>query len=118
MIVITMSLRHVDRDRGSRGLDPEPSGERPCVRVWLRRGMPSFAVVGNNGGRHQKARQDPRALVIADGEASGDMRQGNIGNRRIKQLHKGCEGDGDGDDPRIYRRPFAGRPGKRIRGSC
>src|SRR5713226_4662567 len=41
------------------------------------------------------------------------MRQRNIRNSRVEQLHKGCQRDRDGDDPRIYRRPFGGRARER-----
>src|SRR5712692_7631694 len=41
------------------------------------------------------------------------MRQRNIRDSRVEQLHKGCQRDGDGDDPRIYRRPFGGRARER-----
>src|SRR6266550_115821 len=41
------------------------------------------------------------------------MRQRNIRNSRVEQLHKGCQRDRDGDDPRTYRSPFGGRARER-----
>jgi len=67
----------------------------------------------NHGIRHQIAGQDPGAFVVADGETSGDMRQGNIGNGGVEQLHKGGQRNRDRDDPRIYCGPFGPRPGER-----
>ena len=51
--------------------------------------------------RHQIGSQNPGGLAGCGGEAAGNVRQGNVDDRRIQHLHKGGEHDRHGDEPRI-----------------
>lgn len=74
------------------------------------KGCDPFAPTQTTSGgiRYQIARQDPRALVVADGEATGNMGQGHVGYGRVKQFHKRRQRYGDGDNPGIDGLPLGG----------
>ena len=45
--------------------------------------------------------EDPGALVSAGAEVAGDVREGDVGDGGVEDLHEGGEGDGGGDEPRV-----------------
>ncbi len=56
--------------------------------------------------------ENPRRLFLAGAERTGDVREGDVGDGGVEDLHEGGEGDGERDRPRIV----AGLPESRSRG--
>ncbi len=55
----------------------------------------------DDGVGDEIAGEHPGAFVGADGEAAGDVRESDVGDGGVEELHEGGEGDGDGDEPGI-----------------
>ncbi len=62
----------------------QPAGERQHDRIG-----------------HEVAGEHPGRLAPPDGEAAGDIRQRDVGDRRVEHLHERRQGDGQGDEPVI-----------------
>jgi hypothetical protein len=54
----------------------------------------------------QVAGEDPGAFVVTGAEASRDVRQGDVGDAGIEQLHERRQRDRKRDRPTIVRPPF------------
>ena len=59
----------------------------------------------HDGVRDQIRSQDPRALVVAGAQISGHVGQGDVGDAGVEDLHEGCQGYDDSDQPGIIPRP-------------
>ncbi len=55
--------------------------------------------------RDQVGGQDPRHFIVAATEATADIRERNIGDRSVEQLHEGGNRNRHGDNPRVDRGP-------------
>ena len=67
----------------------------------------------DNGVGNEVAGEDPGAFVIADGEAAGDVGEGDVGDGGVEELHEGGQRDRECDDPGIdgsSRRARSGGP--------
>ena len=70
-----------------------------CLRPSTRPNQPEIGsddAVGDQVGR-----QRPSGVVIAGGHAAGDMRQADIDDGGIQDLHERRHGHHDGDQPRV-----------------
>ena len=72
------------------------------------RGKPA-AQRQDDGVGHKIRRQHPAALILAGGQAAGDVRKSDIGDAGVENFHEGRDRDGEGDQPEVV----AGRPGRR-----
>ncbi len=70
----------------------------------------------DHGVRDEVAREHPRALVLADAQVAGDVRQRHVRDARVEHLHERRHGDDQGDGPRV---PAPGPSGGEVRrGLC
>ena len=68
----------------------------------------------NDGVGDEIGSQNPGAFVLAGGEASGNVGQGDVGDGGVEHFHERSQGDRESDDPRIDR----GTPGFGLIDGC